>query len=169
MCPAICTARSPRRLCARSVRTHSPTRGPIRRMTRTCSQRPAGPCSRGTRPSWHAASGGLAAAPSAPWDRAAYARVREAPCGGAQRHEESRATPTRIRRSAALPSVAGGRRLGPGLRMTEGTRHAAAAGVHAQHAVLTARRRRTDQRAGIRRPASRASCSGCLESEEEKE
>ena len=68
MCPAICTARSPRRLCARSVRTHSPTRGPVRRMTRTCSQRPAGPCSRGTRPSRHAASGGLAAAPSAPWD-----------------------------------------------------------------------------------------------------
>ena len=117
MCPAICTARSPRRLCARSVRTHSPTRGPIRRMTRTCSQRPAGPCSRGTRPvvPW-------LQRPAHPGTRAAYARVREAPCGGAQRHEESRATPTRIRRSAALPSVAGGRRLGLGLRMTEGAR-----------------------------------------------
>ena len=69
--------------------------------------------------------------PAHPGTRAAYARVREAPCGGAQRHEESRATPTRIRRSAALPSVAGGRRLGPGLRMTEGARHAAAADVHA--------------------------------------
>ena len=107
--------------------------------------------------------------PAHPGTRAAYARVREAPCGGAQRHEESRATPTLIRRSAARPSVAGGRRLGPGLRMTEGARHAAAADVHAQHATLAARRRRTDQRAGIRRPASRASCGGCSESEEEKE
>ena len=56
--------------------------------------------------------------------------------------------------------------MGPGLRMTEGARHAVAAGVHA---TLAARRRRTDQRAGIRRPASRASCGGCSESEEEKE